>query len=258
LFDCIIRGGKLINAPSDKEFVFHDGSRTRNIAQLVEKIASLSDEQFSEFVNTTKNDFSNWIEFILLDKNLAERMRMEHSKAGTLYLMRNRISELEVQDSIVRLSKRHLELANEKTKEPVKLITNDTIQKHSALETEKERKEHRKAENIFFKIFKRRKIDNENTPIVHVENKLSELASDTAKVTEIKNEKHERQEIIHATGHKEPHHHTEAKESRHGSKVAHVKESEEQSSDTENALWIALYILLIALIVGLLVYKLFM
>jgi len=78
---------KMINAPYDKEFIFRDGSRAKNIPELAERVIRLSDAEFGSFVNKDKNDFANWIEFVLEEKSLSSKLRMTYSKAETLSLL---------------------------------------------------------------------------------------------------------------------------------------------------------------------------
>ena len=66
----------MINAPFEKEFVFHDGKRAKNILELYEILERLSDQDFVSFVNSYKNDFANWVEAVLLDKGFAQKLRM--------------------------------------------------------------------------------------------------------------------------------------------------------------------------------------
>jgi len=84
----------LINAPYEREFVFQDGSRARNILDLVYKVDSMSDSEFHSFVNVYKNDFANWIEHVLLDKQFADLLRETVSKVDTLNLLKEKALEI--------------------------------------------------------------------------------------------------------------------------------------------------------------------
>lgn len=53
-------------------FYFHDGTRAKNLHDLVAKLKSIDDEAFSSFVNDRKHDFSEWITFSLKNKKLGE------------------------------------------------------------------------------------------------------------------------------------------------------------------------------------------
>ncbi|MEM4710973.1 MAG: hypothetical protein QXL18_03440 [Candidatus Woesearchaeota archaeon] len=80
-----------MNVPFEKEFIFHDGSRARNIEELLQKIKSLSPEEFSGFVNSSKNDFANWIEQVLLMENLGKKLRRTNSMKKTVRLIEKQI-----------------------------------------------------------------------------------------------------------------------------------------------------------------------
>lgn len=80
-----------MNVPFEKEFIFHDGSRAKNIDELLQKIKSLSPEEFSSFVNSSKNDFANWIEQVLLMENLGKKLRRTNSMKKTIRLIEKQI-----------------------------------------------------------------------------------------------------------------------------------------------------------------------
>jgi hypothetical protein len=88
----------LVNASYDKELVFQDGSRAKNIVELIGKIETLNLHDFSHFVNHSKNDFANWIEYVIMDKDLSVSLRKTHSKEKTLELLKIKISSLYEKD----------------------------------------------------------------------------------------------------------------------------------------------------------------
>ncbi|HIH31455.1 TPA: hypothetical protein HA235_01995 [Candidatus Woesearchaeota archaeon] len=63
------------NAPYEQEFVFHNGSRAKNIFELSVFLENMPDNEFRSFVNEQKNDFANWIEYVLEEKDLAIKLR---------------------------------------------------------------------------------------------------------------------------------------------------------------------------------------
>jgi hypothetical protein len=83
----------LINARYEEEFVFHDGTRAKNLLELVLKLEHLTTEEFNKFVNLDKNDFSNWINYVLKDKFLADILRNVKTCEETIYLIKNRMDE---------------------------------------------------------------------------------------------------------------------------------------------------------------------
>jgi hypothetical protein len=56
-------------------FVFRDQRAIFNIEGLLKILNELSDEEFASYVNGSKNDFANWIEFSLGNKPLADWIR---------------------------------------------------------------------------------------------------------------------------------------------------------------------------------------
>jgi len=94
----------MINAPYENEFVFLDGRRAKNILELNDILERLSDEDFQSFVNPRKNDFANWIEAILLDKKLAERLRSTLSKDQTIIIVSKRLAELSEEEKAISAS----------------------------------------------------------------------------------------------------------------------------------------------------------
>ncbi len=95
----------LISASYDKEFVFHDGSRAKNLLELVSKIDFLSDHEFHQFVNHHKNDFANWTEHVLGDKHFANKLRTIPSKHETALAIRDKISNATFGNSIIKIPK---------------------------------------------------------------------------------------------------------------------------------------------------------
>lgn len=88
----------MINAPYEKEFVFQDGKRAKNIIEISEIAEKISDEEFFNFVNTNKNDFANWINDVLLDTKLAELLRTTISREQTKLYLRQRLQEIISED----------------------------------------------------------------------------------------------------------------------------------------------------------------
>jgi len=95
----------LISTSYDKEFVFHDGSRAKNLLELVSRIDFLSDYEFHQFVNHHKNDFANWTEHVLGDKHFADKLRTIPSKHETTLAIREKISNATFGNSIIKIPK---------------------------------------------------------------------------------------------------------------------------------------------------------
>jgi hypothetical protein len=84
----------MINVSYDKEFVFHDGKRAKSLAELLINIEKISDADFSQFVNPYKNDFANWINDVIMDYDLALKLRKTLSKDETIYIITTHLSSV--------------------------------------------------------------------------------------------------------------------------------------------------------------------
>lgn len=81
----------MINAPYEKEFVFHDGRRAKNLLELSSMLETIGQQDFERFVNPNKNDFANWVEYVLLDKELASSLRSTILLSKTRDIISNKI-----------------------------------------------------------------------------------------------------------------------------------------------------------------------
>jgi len=61
----------LANVPEEHVFRCYDGCVLRNVKELGESFASMSDETFTHHSNEEKRDFSNWVKDIIGDEKLA-------------------------------------------------------------------------------------------------------------------------------------------------------------------------------------------
>lgn len=86
-------GEILINARYDEEFVFNDGTRAKNILELMLKLEHLDAYEFQKFVNSTKNDFANWIAIVLNDARFADKLRKVMTREETIRLIEIKLNE---------------------------------------------------------------------------------------------------------------------------------------------------------------------
>jgi thiol:disulfide interchange protein len=91
----------MINAPYEKEFVFHDGKRAKNILELGEVIERMSDQEFQSFADPNKNDFANWVEYVLFDKKFSEKLRDAPSRDHAILLLKEKLRELQEEENSV-------------------------------------------------------------------------------------------------------------------------------------------------------------
>jgi hypothetical protein len=271
----VLKGsGIMINAPHDKEFIFHDGTRARNLLDLVAKLEGISDHEFHNFVNHHKNDFANWTEHVLLDKHFADELRNINSRSETIQIIKDKINEVTIGSSVIRIpriedhhNQNHIiEKSADKAFEEHKHRTGESIanaekhdegEKHAVHEPD-ERHAAAGTHNIEShknEIHKNEMHDNET----HI---LSESPQ------EKKEKHHEKSEQMKA-GHNwfklfSSKNLSEKKiekieiEEEDKLKVEKSLKDEVAQNDRENALWIILYFALVLLIITLLVYKLFL
>jgi len=71
---------RLGDVPDEYAFLCHDGRRLRNLVQLRDALATMSDDVFAYHSNKEKKDFSNWVRDVIKDARLARQLR----EAGTL------------------------------------------------------------------------------------------------------------------------------------------------------------------------------
>jgi hypothetical protein len=261
----------LTSAPHDKEFVFHDGSRAKNLLELVSEIEHITDHEFHQFVNHSKNDFSNWIEHVLNDKHFADKLRTLLSRNETIRLIRDRIEETTVGNSIIKIprienhSEHHVESLEE---HPIK--HHEEQREEHNIKHEENYHEHREENHN-----KRHEKDKEEHHEKHVPDHLPDYLASTEK------EKNRKREELDEESEEKLEKSEELKTKRHWFQLFSKKGLSEkklekielkreakliterelaeelEQDNRENALWVILYFALVLLIITLLVYKLF-
>jgi hypothetical protein len=61
----------LITAPEEYVFWCHDGTIFRDMQELADGLAAMTDEVFAYHVTSEKNDFARWVRDIIKDEQLA-------------------------------------------------------------------------------------------------------------------------------------------------------------------------------------------
>lgn len=93
----------MINAPYEKEFVFQDGRRAKNLSELSNILSSMNQKDFEIFVNINKNDFANWTEYVLEEKKLADYLRLTTDFSKTKKIISDNLPpNLEKQNFLVK------------------------------------------------------------------------------------------------------------------------------------------------------------
>lgn len=265
----------LINAPHDKEFVFHDGTRAKNLLDVFSKLETMPDHAFHHFVNNHKNDFATWTEHVLSDKHFAQILRTTTSRLETIQMIKDKINDVSLGSSIgmslIKVPKledhtpNHHPSENHDKKESKEVVKEQLKEDSTDNSTEKTVESHKeKSGHKWLKLFSKRHKD---------EKKLEALASREEKVVAKEEKKTVKEEKQDSKEQK-----AIAKEEKKAIKEeklivkedkAVIKEEKKHHADKElpeeivgddkeNTLWVILYFALILLIITLLVYKLFL
>jgi len=65
----------LAKVPEEYVFWCCDGSIFRDMKELAEGLAAMSDDIFAHHANSEKNDFSNWLRDVIKDEKLAKDLQ---------------------------------------------------------------------------------------------------------------------------------------------------------------------------------------
>jgi hypothetical protein len=84
----------LADVPEDYVFRCHDSCIFKNVRELRDGLADMSDEIYTFHANSEKNDFSTWVKAIIKDETLAEDLRNARTKADSVRRVANRITVL--------------------------------------------------------------------------------------------------------------------------------------------------------------------
>jgi hypothetical protein len=84
----------LSNVPEDKVFWVNDGGVLRNLKELQAALTKMSKETFKHHINKDRNDFKNWINDVIGDKNLAGSISKTKRKNAMINRIDKRIKQL--------------------------------------------------------------------------------------------------------------------------------------------------------------------
>ena len=73
----------LADVPKEKAFLLWNGKSILNIEELELALNYMPPYIFEQYVNDSKNDFSNWVLHVVKDEYLAELLSKESSKGST-------------------------------------------------------------------------------------------------------------------------------------------------------------------------------
>jgi len=71
----------------EEQFHFKDGSRIASLDELRDKIERISYDEFYHHVTSSRNDFANWIRYVLKDPQLADQLEKVDSIVETVELL---------------------------------------------------------------------------------------------------------------------------------------------------------------------------
>ena len=77
------------HCPSDKVFRLNNGHVLNSIQELLYYLPHMSDDLFEHHVNSSRNDFSNWIKFVFQAENLADALKDARSRQDMLKILKS-------------------------------------------------------------------------------------------------------------------------------------------------------------------------
>src|SRR5512138_2833990 len=81
-------------APAERVFWCHAGRIFRDISELGNGLASMSDEMFHYHANDEKNDFASWVKDVIGDQQLANELYRSHTRSDAASAVEKRLSVL--------------------------------------------------------------------------------------------------------------------------------------------------------------------
>ncbi|PIN74849.1 hypothetical protein COV18_05515 [Candidatus Woesearchaeota archaeon CG10_big_fil_rev_8_21_14_0_10_37_12] len=84
----------LQNVVPENCFWCRDGQILKNLSELSRALKKMSDETFKHHVNKEKNDFATWIDEIVEDHQLVNKLRKHNTKSAMQSAIRSRIENL--------------------------------------------------------------------------------------------------------------------------------------------------------------------
>lgn len=81
----------LETVPEDRVFRCADGRAIKNLDELISALKNMPEETFAHHVTADKNDFSNWVKYVIGDEALAIALSKENSPLQAAKSMEGRI-----------------------------------------------------------------------------------------------------------------------------------------------------------------------
>ncbi|MBI2548588.1 hypothetical protein HYW21_04525 [Candidatus Woesearchaeota archaeon] len=93
---------------SHQYFRLHMGHELRSLEELDDALAAMPDEMFYHHVNNEKNDFYEWVKWVIQDEELAEQIRNIQRREDMMLVVEQRIIWLQKyvkRDELLKLFK---------------------------------------------------------------------------------------------------------------------------------------------------------
>ena len=84
----------LADTPERHVFWCHNGRKLKNMKELAEELAKMTDNTFAFHSNREKNDFSKWVNDIIQDKKLSNDLTKASGRTQAATLVADRIAYL--------------------------------------------------------------------------------------------------------------------------------------------------------------------
>jgi|SRR3989338_147827 len=84
----------LSDAQPEKAFWINNGPVLKNLNELAASIKKMKAKQFMHHVNRDKNDFAKWVEEVVDDKILSQRIKLLKTKKAMAKAVSQRVSAL--------------------------------------------------------------------------------------------------------------------------------------------------------------------
>ena len=87
-------GRYLCDAAPEQCFWVNNGPILKNLGELADAMAEMSDQTYSYHSSREKNDFSRWVNEVIGDKRLANELLSSKGKHSALKKIRHRLNSL--------------------------------------------------------------------------------------------------------------------------------------------------------------------
>lgn len=84
---------ELKNTDQSKAFWLRNGQMIVNLKELLDVVSGITDADFEYHVNREKNDFVNWIENVLEEKDLSKKLVRYKSKLPFISILKYHIEK---------------------------------------------------------------------------------------------------------------------------------------------------------------------